>query len=41
MRDCNLAAHHVAKLAFRSHENFVWNVNIPNVITSVAMSDMI
>ena len=28
--NCNLAAHRVAKLAFRSHENFVWNVNIPD-----------
>ncbi|GJT23888.1 ribonuclease H protein [Tanacetum coccineum] len=40
-RDCNLAAHQVAKLAFRSHENFVWNSSFPDVITSVVRSDMI
>ena len=40
-RDCNLAVHHVAKLAFRSNENFVWNVSFPDVITSIARSDMI
>ncbi|GKF91711.1 ribonuclease H protein, partial [Tanacetum coccineum] len=40
-RDCNLAAHTVAKLAFRSYKNFVWNGSFPDVITSVVRSDMI
>ncbi|GJY25510.1 ribonuclease H protein [Tanacetum coccineum] len=40
-RECNLASHLVAKIACRSHENFLWDDNFPDVITSVARSDII
>ncbi|GJU10897.1 monodehydroascorbate reductase [Tanacetum coccineum] len=39
-RDCNLAVHHVAKIAFNSHVNFVWDVTFPVEITSIARSDI-
>ncbi|GJT03061.1 reverse transcriptase [Tanacetum coccineum] len=34
-RACNLAAHHVAKIAFNSHVNFVCDVTFPVEITSI------
>ncbi|GJV33398.1 ribonuclease H protein [Tanacetum coccineum] len=40
-RECNLAAHCVAKIAFNSLDNFVWDVNFPDEITSIARSDII
>ncbi|GKB34954.1 hypothetical protein Tco_0879896 [Tanacetum coccineum] len=40
-RDCNLAVHLVAKIACRSHENFLWDDSFPDVISSVARSDII
>ena len=39
--ECNLAAHIVAKIAFRSHENFLCVDRFPDVITSIARSDML
>nr|GEX78439.1 ribonuclease H protein [Tanacetum cinerariifolium] len=36
--DCNLAAHHVTKVAFSSHVKFVWDVTFPVEITSIARS---
>ncbi|GJY66125.1 ribonuclease H protein [Tanacetum coccineum] len=39
-RNCNLAAHHVAKVAFSSHVNFVWDVTFPVEITSIARRDI-
>ncbi|GJU47294.1 RNA-directed DNA polymerase, eukaryota, reverse transcriptase zinc-binding domain protein [Tanacetum coccineum] len=40
-RECNLASHLVAKIACRSHKNFLWDDSFPDVITSVARSDII
>ncbi|GJT66702.1 reverse transcriptase [Tanacetum coccineum] len=40
-RECNLASHLVAKIACISHENFLWDDSFPDVITSVARSDII
>ena len=38
-RACNLAAHHVAKVAYVSDANFIWLDNFPCDITSIARSD--
>ena len=40
-RNCNIAAHVVAKMSFDSHERFFWDVVFPEQITSVVRSDMI
>ncbi|PWA97332.1 ribonuclease H protein [Artemisia annua] len=38
-RACNLAAHHVAKVAYVSDANFIWVDNFPCEITSIARRD--
>ncbi|PWA88349.1 hypothetical protein CTI12_AA119090 [Artemisia annua] len=38
-RECNFAAHHVAKVAYGSDVNFIWVDNFPCDITSIVRSD--